>query len=432
MIDLGSILAGGKNHDRYGVTTRNRECRPRPTSPCPTNLLSDHLPAVARSVDIRAMKMSGVSRLAEVLPEILPLIFHRQVQTTQMVSAGLRLGGMPAWTAEQVRFSPRLAEPSATDGLYASVKDIVQPSFSDVKIIKAVPEADTAIIAYSAISETGELLRVLTSEQSSRQVIISDGRILKAFLNAIPRSWCRIPRKECLRLIEDVTSIAMIETSLSEEINGLRFGVDSKYFDAPGILSHQEHLLVETELIGRRLQELPTMQRQSVYGEAVTRWSRMLIAGGVLQLGLRRDRLRVRDGGLGITRWAGTRQALPTSTALVQSLAQGVYGRTAPIRAANRHQVSELLADGIGLTGELGELEALCLSLISGDNSFEMRRWRLSEIPFRERTGYSRSTRVEVLLVLRQLMWLRDLGQKCYSEDLANPWRKLTVELKNT
>jgi hypothetical protein len=267
------------------------------------------------------------------------------------------------------------------------------------------------------------------SRTAEKKAIVADARMVEGAINFIPRPLRQISKPDLTQLVEDIVAVAMVEADLEQEADGLRLGAASARFEVPGLVSGWDDLLVETDLTGVPVHELPVTQRQAAYREAVTGWARMLLTDGVLQVGLRRDRLLVEDGRLAITRWAGTRQAAATSAALVRNLALSAFGGTAPIRAASHQQASELLADGLALAGNLAEIEAFCFSLVSEAGRLQ-RSWpRLSEIVVQERSGYSRQGRTEVLLLLRQLVWLRDLGLESGADDLAAPWRELTAEL---
>lgn len=380
------------------------------------------------------MTRSAIARFAGLLPDLMAFALTRErARADRLIATGMRLGGMFAWAIEQVRFSQELAGPSvAASGWQVSPPDLPPPPLTSMKIVRTLPQADTSIVTYQAVTQAGEAIRLLLNRSAEKEAIIADARMVENLINLIPRPLRQISKRDLTQLIEDIVAVASVEADLGQEADGLRLGVASAWFEVPGLVSHWDDLLVETDLAGVPVHELSVAQRQAAYRDAVTGWTRMLLMDGILQVGLRRDRLFVQDGRLGVARWAGTKRAGATSAALVRNLALSAFGPTAAIRAASHQQASELLADGLGLAGDLAEIEAFCFSLMSEAGCLQ-RSWpRLSEIVVRERPGYSRQGRTEVLLLLRQLVWLRDLGLDSGVGDLTGPWRELTAELRGS
>lgn len=381
------------------------------------------------------MSRSAFGRFAAILPEVLSALMayrNKNVKSARLIASGLRLGGIFTWGIEQARFSQELAGPKVADtGWQASFPHMPPPLVPDITIVGPLPTTETSVVSYQAVSNSEESLRLLMSKSAEKETIAADGKLIEGMLSMFPRPLRQISKTDLTRLIEDVVAVASVEADLAEEAAGLRLGAESDWFEVPRIVSQRQDILVVTDLPGRPLSELPMAQRAQVYPAAVTGWTRMLMADGVLQVGLRRDRILLREGRLGITRWAGTRQSRPTSRTLLRGLLLAAFDPDALIRESIRNETENLLADGLGLTGDLAQIQDFCFSLVSERGRLDRSQWRqLSGIVVRARDGYSSAERAEVLLLLRQLIWLRDLGLECGVDDLGAPWRALALELE--
>lgn len=380
------------------------------------------------------MSRSAFGRLAAILPEVLSAVMayrNENVKSARLIASGLRLGGIFTWGIEQARFSQELAGPKVADtGWQASFPHLPPPAVPGITIVRPLPTTETSIVSYQAVNSSAESLRLLMSKSAEKETIAADGRLIEGMLNMFPRSLRQISKADLTRLIEDVVAVASVEADLVEEAAGLSASAGSDRFEIPRIVSQLPGILVETDLPGRPLAELPIAERAPVYHAAVTGWTRMLITDGILQVGLRRDRILGQDGRLGITRWAGTRPSRATSRTLLRNLILAAFGPDTLVRKSSRTEAENLLADGLGLTGDLAQIQGFCFSLVSESGRLDRRQWRqLAGIVVSARDGYSSAERTEGLLLLRQLIWLRDLGLECGVDDLAAPWRALAPEL---
>jgi hypothetical protein len=379
------------------------------------------------------MSISALGRITALLPEVMALLLSRgKVESRQLISTGLRLGGICSWAIEQARFAQEVVGPGVAESSWQTTfRSHPPPVLSNIKISDVIPVADASVISYQAVTEAGESLRILASRKAEKEKIVADVRMIGHLVGLIPKNIRQVSKADLARLVEDAATVASVEADLTREADGLRLAMASSWFRAPGLVSHSAELLIETELAGVPFHQLPASQRQALYHQAVISWARMLLTDGILQVGLRRDRLIMQDGAVGVTRWAGTRHAQATSGALVRSLALSAFGVSEPIRRLNHQQASELLADGLGLAGNLTEIDTFCFSLISNKERLVRGRWHFSEIAVQERPGYSPNRRAEVLLLLRQFVWLRELGLECGVDDLTLPWRELARELED-
>jgi hypothetical protein len=381
------------------------------------------------------MSRSAFGRLAAILPEVLSAFMayrNKNVKSARLIASGLRLGGIFTWGIEQARFSQELAGPKVADvGWQASFPHLPPPAMPGITIVRPLPATETSIVSYQAVNSSAESLRLLISRSAEKETIAADGRLVEGMLSMFPRSLRQISKADLSRLVEDVAAVALVEADLAEEVAGLSASAGSNRFEFPRIVSQLPGILVETDLPGRPLGELPIAERAPAYHAAVTGWTRMLITDGILQVGLRRDRILGQGGRLGITRWAGTRPARATSRTLLRTLVLAAFGADALVRKSSRTTAENLLADGLGLAGDLAQIQEFCFSLVSESGRLDRRPWQqLAGITVTARNGYSSAERTEVLLLLRQLIWLRDLGLECGVEDLAAPWRALAPELE--
>jgi hypothetical protein len=114
----------------------------------------------------------------------------------------------------------------------------------------------------------------------------------------------------------------------------------------------------------------------------------------------------------------------------LRALILSAFGSNEHIRARNRSCVSEALGDALGLDGLLGEVEELCISLFSQQDRLIRNRGLFSRLAIRERPDYCNAERAEAFCMLRQILWIRDIGLSCAVDDLTRPWREIAVELE--
>ena len=218
---------------------------------------------------------------------------------------------------------------------------------------------------------------------------------------------------------------ASIEASIEHEVSGIHAARDSKNFATPRVILKGSGILIEEAINGAQLSQLSRAEQLSAYRDAVISWGTMLTEEHILQVGLRRDRLIKQPERLAVTRWAGTRRARPDSVTLLRCLVLAEFGRTPHIRAANREQLSELLAQCLGMTGTLTEASCLCMALISPEPRIENVRQRVKSLTVSQLDPLAVSARLKVMLLMRQIAWLRDIGLACQVDDLARPWQDL-------
>jgi hypothetical protein len=89
-----------------------------------------------------------------------------------------------------------------------------------------------------------------------------------------------------------------------------------------------------------------------------------------------------------------------------------------------------VLADGLGLTGSLEDLGDLCRALISQDAPLQVARPLMPGLFIQQPDKADPAAHLEFTRLLRQLVWLRDLGLSCGVTELSRPWRQLADEIR--
>ena len=374
-------------------------------------------------------RSSEYARFAALLPELAAVVLRRERTPERMASAGVRLGGLLAWGIEQARFSAELtgsgiteacqkeqfrSAPSVPSGDFTAGAEIEQPS--------------AAIARFKAVDRSGEPRELLVSHVAAKKTIDVDGMIAHKLIRLIHSHPRRMSAADLSSLFRMMSLIAVAEADLAEEADGLQFGTESKWLDAPRVVLRGDQFLLETVLEGCRAEDLPVSRRESAYRGAVLNWARMLLEDGILHTFLRRDQMLFHGDAIGVTRWVGTYRPGPAVQAFVPSLAQAAFGRNAADRARQRSGLLGLLAHGLGVTGALEDLADLCLTLVSQSGPLQVARPLMPRLLIRQqeehapdRTGFTR--------LLRQLVWFRDLGLACGTEELTLPWRELAHEV---
>lgn len=345
----------------------------------------------------------------------------------------MRLGGIFAWGVEQGRFSGELLRPEIA--LACEEEQLLirrSPPVPGVRIIQTLPVSGTSIASFQAMGKSGEALVVLASLSEEIEKLSVDTRLIEFLVGMLPRHVHYIYKTDLVRLIEDIAVAAGLDGDLDEEARGLRLGERPDWFDAPRIVLQTDNVLVETELGGVGIEALSNTQRAITYCNAVTNWARMLLDDGILNVTLRRDRLRIQGTRLGLTRWTGTRQSSAASVELIRSLVLAAFASSTSARATANDLAAQLLADGLGMEGSLKDVETFCLSLISENGRLILSRRNFPLLVARQSDRYSQDERVEIFQLLRQLVWLRDLGHACGVDDLSRPWRDLASALEGT
>jgi hypothetical protein len=375
------------------------------------------------------MRKAELDRLAALWPKFAAIIVSpKKRSVNHAIETAAHFGGIYGWGIEQVRFLRELVRPDIVDSSWDVAFSRTSPMHADTSNLRAMPVTDSSIMSYRGVDDSGVPLRILVSRPGAAETTSLDTRIIRTLVNMAPRELRWISKPDLARLVKEVSVVALAEADLQEEIRGLGVGADSRLFQVPRVLGKDRFQVIETDMGGVEIDAMPDARRAAVYSDAVLRWSRMLCGDGILQIGLRRDHILVQDDDIEITRWAGTRHPGSIPAALLRSLVLAAFGGSSLIRSANQRQAGELLTDGLGLGKEVAEFREFCFSLISSPDALKWRKWRLPEavVPDQRASGESR---VEVLLMIRQLLWLRDLGLHARASDLTAPWRELCAGL---
>lgn len=380
------------------------------------------------------MSITTRARLASVLAEIAAVTAggHRS-RSAHMVRAALQLGGIFAWGVEQGHFARELLKPETAKACESTpMRTVITPTLADIRILRPLAAADAGLSSYSAIGKSGEALTVFASVADQRSKLAVDARLAEKMLALVPERSIRVPTADLVRLVQDIALIAAMDSDLGEEARGLRTGPGSNWFESPRLVSSANDLLIETELAGTAVEELPDAEQEGAYVAAVMTWARMLLKDRFLIVSLRRDRLRLNGAKLGLSRWAGARQSSPAAPALLQSLVMAAYEPTLPGRQQARDQAAELVAAGLGLEGSLDAIMSPILALVKADSQSPPSRKIMAHVVARQSAKYRQEDRTELVQMLRQLVWLRDLGIACNVADLSRPWRELHPGEDNT
>lgn len=214
-------------------------------------------------------------------------------------------------------------------GIYPIYPQSAVPGF---RKLLPLSTADSSLASYHAVGDDGERLRVLVSLPAERNLLAADAKLAESVVGIAPSRLRRLPLDDLRRLLADVVFIALLDGDLDEEAAGLSFGADSAWFDSPRLVSRDQEVLVETDILGTPLEALPDNQREAAYYAAVEGWARALLTGNTLISSLRRDRLLLNGARLGLSRWAGARQPSPEATALINSLATASFATSSSVQ----------------------------------------------------------------------------------------------------
>jgi hypothetical protein len=378
--------------------------------------------------------ISSGRRLAAILPQALKFArLGRQASADQAAAAAIGLGGLFAWGIRQGRFTGELLGREIADACERAsfpAPEPPSPPAPDITLLRQ-STVDEPIIAFQAIRESGQLLQLLHLMPIEQAKLAADTKLIEYAVGRFPSLGDRFGKRDLIRLIEDILRAAELDHDLAAEVSGLRAAAGTHWFESPEVVFRSDDILLVTDVEGLPVETLPLAQRKGVHHDAVTGWARMLFDTGILIVTVRRDRLRAKDGRLVLTRWAGARRASVAAKALVRQLVLAAFDDTPGEQARARSEITRLLADGLGLEGSLQEVEEFCLALISTNAPLKLSRQSFSHTVVRESGRYVSEQRIEFLLLLRQLVWLRELGIACGESDLAYPWRELAPELSD-
>lgn len=376
-------------------------------------------------------RSSESARFVALLPELVAVILRRENSPERMASAGARLGGLLVWGVEQARFCAELTGPEIAEACLAQTFRPVPPvPGGGFALGTELPRDSSAIARFKAVGPRGEQLELLVRHHDAGKNITADGGIAYKLVKLIHSHPRRMSADDLAGLFRMLATMAAQEADLSAEADGLQAGLDSRWLTAPRLVSHGEQCLVETALPGRPAADLPAPDREAAYRRTVNNWAWMLLQDGILQTSLRRDQVRFHEESIGVTRWAGTCRPGPAVQAFLPTLAQAAFGCNAADRARHRSSLLGLLAHGLGVAGSLEDLADLCLALVSQGGRLQVSRPLMPGLFVSEQNGTA-PDRPGFVRLLRQLVWLRDLGQACGAADLSVPWQELAHETRS-
>jgi hypothetical protein len=374
-------------------------------------------------------RSSQYTRFAVLLPELAAVVVRRDRTPERIAAAGVRLGGLLAWGAEQSVFAGELTGAEIAEACRVQLLRSVPPvPSSDFLVEGAVRQVSSAIARFKVVDRSGEPCELLVSQSAAKKTIVTDGIVAERLVRLIHARPRRMSAEDLATLFRMLADIAAEEADLAVEEAGLRLGAGSKWFSIPRVVKRGDHFLLETALEGQMVEDMPALRRESAYRRTVLSWARMLLEDGILHTFLRRDQIRFHGDAIGASRWTGTCQPGFTVQAFVPTLARAAFARDSAEQARQRSYLLGLLAHGLGLSGSLDELADLCLALISQGGCLEVTRPLMPGLFIREqeRTAPDRQGLVRLF---RQLVWFRDLGHACGVTDLALPWRELAREV---
>jgi hypothetical protein len=353
-------------------------------------------------------------------------------ERAEIAATAIGLGGGFAWGADQSAYISEVVSMGAMEVVLPPPPPATVLIPSGYAIDQAPLGWEFAVAQYGGFDEAGAPVRILAFRSDMTQQLLDDMRALSRIARIAPMPWRRISRSDFLVLLGELGTFASIDADIAQEVAGIRTARDSNRFAAPHVIYQGPGVLIEAVTPGTDLFQLSPVEQASAYCGAVFSWGIMLAQDKILQVGLRRDRLIKQPECLAITRWAGTRRARADSVTLLRCLVLGEFGRTSHIRAANREQLSELLSEFLGMTGKLTGVSDLCLSLISSQPRAEDVRRRLKALSVGQLDLSAASARMELMLLLRQLAWLRDIGLACHVHDLVRPWQDLATSFDSS
>jgi hypothetical protein len=372
---------------------------------------------------------SEYARFAALVPELAAVVLRRERGPKRMASAGVKLGGLPAWGVEQARFSAELTEPELAEACrLVSFQPVPPRPVGGFKIDAHADQHSAAVARFKVVGQNGERLELLVSHNASQRIIIADGSLAHKMIRLMHPHPKRMSAIDLSGLFRLIAGVAAAEADLAEEINGLSLAAGTKWLSAPRVVSHGDHFLLETSLDGVSVEDLPASLRVAAYRQVVLRWASLLLEHGILHTFLRRDQIRLHGDSVGAARWAGAYRPGPAVQGFVPALARAAFGPTAADRARERSRLLGFLAYGLGVTGRLEDLADLCLALVSHAGPSQPAGPLMPDLFICQQQHDPAPDRMGLTRLLRQLVWFRDLGLACGAPDLAAPWRELAYE----
>jgi hypothetical protein len=373
---------------------------------------------------------SEYARLASLLPELVSVVLRKEHSPDGIAAAGVRLGGLPAWGVEQAKFSAELISPEIAEACRAAAFPLpAHPEHlgSFMVCTEAIDKHTATIARFRVAAPPGEPLELLVSDASMLKDIDMDGRLAGKTVRLVHSKPKRMSALNLSRLFRVLAEMAAVDGHLAAEAEGLRFALGTQRISAPRLVRLGDQYLLETSLAGTAIEDLPVPRRQSAYRQVVLCWARLLMDDCILHTFLRRDQIRCDGDRIGASRWTGTCRPGSVVLSIVPTLAQAAASRTVADRARRRSQLLGLLAYGLGISGSLEDLADLCLALVTHSGPLQLSRPLLPGLVLCRQEEVA-PDRAELIRLLRQLAWFRDLGTACRAQDLAAPWHELARE----
>jgi hypothetical protein len=261
---------------------------------------------------------------------------------------------------------------------------------------------------------------VVAVDSSMLDVDLGNATLLLRLIQALPGS---LAKAASAHLVAASASVSRTEVSLSAEVTGMSVGKGG-FIEAPEVLGVRTSRLERTSLKGRRVEDLTGGELGDAYSLLVSAWTRTLLESEVLQVGLRRDTAVMTTTGVGSLRWAGTRRA---SGVVREVAAQVIAAPPGDDVSPAVQRLATTLADAWGSAQPLVGLASLALGVLPGRASLGGSRV-IGELA--AATQESTAEHEDVLLLLRQMVNLRDIGERLQPSAAVQPWAAAAKALR--
>lgn len=347
-------------------------------------------------------------------------------RVAQLIASASQLGCLFAWLAEQTRFAADLlgGEKIRSDESRShSTRERLE--VAGVQSLRLMPDSDVGILCYEAVRDSGAKLRVMTSGAAKPKELRVDMRFAENMVSLLTGRRDGRPAAVLARFLTAATRIAAMDSDLAEEASGLRLSARSRLLRSPRSLISADGVMVEAAIAGTPVQELTGSRKEAVYCAAVKDWVQTILLDALLIVSIRRDRLWVDGRRLVLSRWAGAGHPGQAAVDLVLALIAAKTSDTGADRDQAQERIAAIVAGILGLAGSREAISDPILALVE-DSQYVISRHRLtSQIVILPGVEYHLKDSIELFLLLRQLIWLRDLGIACGVRDLSRPWQEL-------
>lgn len=264
--------------------------------------------------------------------------------------------------------------------------------------------------------------RLMASDPSTLETDLGNARLLLRLIQALPGP---LAKAASAHLVAASASVSRTEVSLPSEADGMSVGAGG-FIEAPSLLRLTPTHLERTSLDGVLLTALLGDDLEPAYASMVASWTKALFEGGLLQVGLRRNTAVLTPSGVGSLRWAGTRRA---SRAVLDVAAQVITAPSSPHDASQAalEQLASTLASAWGSSRPLFGLADLALGVLPGRSSLGGSRL-VGELA--AATQESTPEHEDVLLLLRQMVNLRDVAERLAPSAAIQPWEEVAEVLR--